>query len=627
MVGLQDIQNKGPDLDEDSGSDLVNQIGKKLEHIARLNDSQKTDTFIRAQSGGFIQWHILSAGETIISSMHWDGCMDVFFALVTLKDRSRVMPLDLNKTQLCQLVRGLGSDLEQLQKLKRSQVADIWYGLEHAGFVECGCVESSQVQEVIQDNLQGNCNTDVVQPTLSPPLALSLPMSDPKTSDPANDTLQFDFEHDSWTLWTDSMYACGDYPGSVFDTALGARTPDKSAVPVASNMIPLVTSHPASGISSPAETTSTPGLHWSVSSYSTPSTTYVDSPHMGEQFLPGLGATMLNQAVKRKRRDSDWSMQSKSTAVKLNPTIFQLLQSCAFYKVDKPEEERFQKALSILKAEVHLFMDPCGMLQPLLGGWDKNMSLSFHALGLPAVWRGKEGAVNYIRLLDRHASQSCLHPVAERIAQVLLYFNYKELCKHPQKYLPPGSKPNVTSVLNCIVDAYHDDPRKSMPLQSRRNRISGHHVRGGRRWWDLAGTWGAGILLTGDALLMGIMCVSQLAYCVASLTQVSRCNDLFSILQTNALVTFVLNTRPGTIRIFCVLEPVVKSLMFEQVTDDLTALFNDESGLLGQNGLTHAHAEDEAALACQQIENPWTEINANECAMAKMHEFVNVLTT
>ncbi|ODM16671.1 hypothetical protein SI65_07636 [Aspergillus cristatus] len=472
-VGLQDIQNKGPDLDEDSGSDLVNQIGKKLEHIARLNDSQKTDTFIRAQSGGFIQWHILSAGETIISLMHWDGCMDVFFALVTLEDRSRVMPLDLNKTQLCQLVRGLRSDLEQLQKLKRSQVADIWYGLEHAGFVEHGCVKSSQVQEVIQDNLQ-------VQPTLSPPLALSLPMSDPKTSDPANDTLQFDFEHDSWTLWMDGMYACGDYPGSAFDTALGACTPDKSAVPVVLNMIPLVTSHPASGISLPAETTSTPGLHQSVSSYSTPSTTYVDSPHMGEQLLPGLGATMLNQAVKRKRRDSDRSMQSKSTAVKLNPMIFQLLQSCAFYKVDKPEEECFQKALSILKAEVHLFMDPCGMLQPLLGGQDKDMLLSFHALSLPAVWRGKEGAVNYIHLLDRHTSQSCLHPIAERIAQV---------------------------------------------------------------------------------------------------------------------------------------------------TDDLTALFNDESGLLGQNGLTHAHAEDEAALACQQIENPWTEINANECAMAKMHEFVNMLTT
>lgn len=64
---------------------LVNQIGKKLEHIARLNDSQKTNTFIRAQSGGFIRWHILSAGETIISSTHRDGCMDVFFALVTLE--------------------------------------------------------------------------------------------------------------------------------------------------------------------------------------------------------------------------------------------------------------------------------------------------------------------------------------------------------------------------------------------------------------------------------------------------------------------------------------------------------------------------------------------------------------
>lgn len=92
----------------------------------------------------------------------------------------------------------------------------------------------------------------------------------------------------------------------------------------------------------------------------------------------------------------------------------------------------------------------------------------------------------------------------------------------------------------------------------------------------------------------------------------SRCNNSFTNHQINALVTFVLNTRPGTIRVFRALEPAVKSLMFEQVTDDLPALFNDESGLQRQNVLTCAHAEDEAALACQRVEYPWTEVDAKK---------------
>ena len=47
---------------------LVNHIGKEMEQIGRLDDSQKTDALMRAQSGGFIRWHILSAGQTIIST-------------------------------------------------------------------------------------------------------------------------------------------------------------------------------------------------------------------------------------------------------------------------------------------------------------------------------------------------------------------------------------------------------------------------------------------------------------------------------------------------------------------------------------------------------------------------------
>lgn len=64
---------------------LVNRIGKKLEQIGRLDDSQKADALKGAQRGGFIRWHMLSAEQTIISTTHRDGCMDVFPVSVTLK--------------------------------------------------------------------------------------------------------------------------------------------------------------------------------------------------------------------------------------------------------------------------------------------------------------------------------------------------------------------------------------------------------------------------------------------------------------------------------------------------------------------------------------------------------------
>lgn len=64
---------------------LVNQIGKKLEQIGQLDDSQKVNALKGAQRGGFIQWHILSAGQTIISTTHCDGCIDIFPISVTLE--------------------------------------------------------------------------------------------------------------------------------------------------------------------------------------------------------------------------------------------------------------------------------------------------------------------------------------------------------------------------------------------------------------------------------------------------------------------------------------------------------------------------------------------------------------
>ncbi|GAA87892.1 conserved serine-proline rich protein [Aspergillus luchuensis IFO 4308] len=593
-IGLQEFhQNNGPDWDEDVCSDLVNQIGKRFEQIGRLDDPQKTDVLMRAQSGGFIRWHILSADQRIISSTHRDGCMNVFAASITMEACSGVMAIVLETTQL-------RADLEQLRKLKRSQVADIWYGLEYAGFVE-----RSQVQEAIQDSTSPANrayiifeDTDVAQPFPSL-FAAYLPTSDPRTPVPSNNIPPTCIDPD---LWMSDIYS---------DWLLGTtETPDASQLFMAPETISVGTPLSIPGMVSPAVTINTLGLDGSASSYSTPSTICFDSPQMGERTLPGVGATMLNRSVKRKRLDSDLSMPSKITAVvtESRQTILYLLQSCAFYEADEPKKKRDRRVRKILEAQVQLSVkDPCRVLRPLLSKWNDNMSLELHALGLPTVWKGIEGAVNYIHVLDTHATTPFLDPVAERIGQVLLYFNYEDLCSHPQEHSRiPMSKPVVTFVLNSILNSYSDDPRKSMPMQSRRDRISGYHVRRGRWWWKLAGTLGVGILLIGDSSLMNIMC-----------------NDTFSNDQINALVTFASHTRPGTIRIFHALERVVKSLMFGQVSDDLRAILNDESGFLGQNELARAHVEDETAIARQRMEHPWTEIDTEKHAGVKMQEFLS----
>lgn len=63
--------------------------------------------------------------------------------------------------------------------------------------------------------------------------------------------------------------------------------------------------------------------------------------------------------------------------------------------------------------------------------------------------------------------------------------------------------------------------------------------------------------------------------------------------------------------------------MFGRITDDLRqAILDDELGLLGRHELARIHDEDEAAVACQRIENPWTAVDAESCAMGKMTEFL-----
>ena len=88
----------------------------------------------------------------------------------------------------------------------------------------------------------------------------------------------------------------------------------------------------------------------------------------------------------------------------------------------------------------------------------------------------------------------------------------------------------------------------------------------------------------------------------------SRCNNSFTNNQIDVLATFILNTRPGTIRVFRALESFVKTLMFGRVKDDLRQVISND-GL--RHELKHAQDEDEVAVAYQRIESPWTIINAS----------------
>lgn len=153
-------------------------------------------------------------------------------------------------------------------------------------------------------------------------------------------------------------------------------------------------------------------------------------------------------------------------------------------------------------------------LRPLFEHWSSYKSLELPALGLPAQWRGIDAAAHYLRALDKDKESPYLNPIARRIGQVLLYFNYDDLCRHPKKHLSCSSpkantspKANKTYVLDSILAAYHDNPRYSESQQCHRDKITGYHVRRGKWWWMLAGTLGVGILLLGNTSLVHVMYV------------------------------------------------------------------------------------------------------------------------
>jgi hypothetical protein len=227
---------------------------------------------------------------------------------------------------------------------------------------------------------------------------------------------------------------------------------------------------------------------------------------------------------------------------------------------------------------------------------------------------GLEGAVSYYRLLEdekqnEKQKRPVLDPLAKHIAQFLFYLNYEWLKKR--------GKGNTDTVPKLILDACGEPD-----TPSRRDNISGYHARRGKRWWWLAACLGAGILVqAGDAI--AAMYVLLKRPTPPQLTQIRSINSNITIPQLNVLISFILRTRPGSVRLFHSLEPVVKAFMLGATAVDLRpVILAGVDDTISQGELTRAYAADQAAWADQQAAETWLAKDAKTIAKERMAEFL-----
>lgn len=322
----------------------------------------------------------------------------------------------------------------------------------------------------------------------------------------------------------------------------------------------------------------------------TPSTCYVDSPPADELLDP------LNSGT-------------------TSQTKFQVLQLCRFGK-NKKELLKESQISPILKAEAGLLtQDPVRLLQPFLDRSQSDALPFLNALGLPVKWMDKEGAVNYYRVLEAEKQNKLvLDPLAKRFAQILFYLNYRWLGKHVRQ--------GRTSVATLILNACPEEPNIPELMKSRRDNITGYHVRRGKWCWTLAASLGAGILVcAGDAIDAMYVLFERLT--APQLIQIHSTNSTFTNDQLNVFISFVLQTRPGSVRLLHSLEPVVKAFMLGMAAVDLRPIIlAGNTDISRQEELACAYAADEAALADQQTEEAWLVKDAESIAEEKITEFL-----
>ncbi|KAJ6018561.1 hypothetical protein N7522_002025 [Penicillium canescens] len=625
----------GQEWDEDDSSDLVNRLGKILEEIGQLDQRQMAEVLERAKWAGFARWHMLATLDGMpFSSTYRNNCHISFTVLVGFRECVRAADaLLLDKKHLAALVRRFGADLEQLRKLTRPQLRTVAIGLECAGFVdEVYAAEAVQNWSIPAPE---STITGAMQPAPflppQPPYDLSLSTHDALTA--LGDSQP----------WISSLNLPDDTDSSLADLPLLTNKPSESASsftePILDSdpnscfeMTSPVTAHtPGNGApfrSSPLDSYPSPGeselpgsethtmiaphapiilpnVDEGASYYPTPPSYGNEVSNVGEQSIrPESGRLMASQTENMDELVST-NAGDLSVPVALNyrvQNVKRLLFSCDATLNDFRVQRILHVSANPLIAE--------GLEQtlwPLLGHWNLSESLDVSALGLPVQWRGIGAAANYLKLLDSDGKPSHLNPIAVRLGQVLLYFNYEDLCRNRNKLTHRTSdKADKTGVLNNILEVYQDDPLLNKGEQVRRNRVTGYHLRRGKWWWRIAGTVGVGILLLGNTSLVHDMCIKS-----------------FTDAQLKAFVTLSLKTQPGSKRVFEATESMVQSLIFGHVTHDPYAfLFNNDGGLLRPEELVLVRNEDEQALLTQLSQTCWEAVDIVKNARRKMVDYL-----
>ncbi|GFF50444.1 hypothetical protein IFM46972_09046 [Aspergillus udagawae] len=636
-----------------TSAQLLHRIGPKLRQIGSLDIPQIIGALKLAETNGGIRWHQLWNDGEEISSTDW--CVNTYQIGFSLVEPAPGKSADvLDSPNLYKLVEDLGVDLRILWKLEWIWVVDMFVRLNKLHFVYDLVVEGTALpgQALLETISAGNpfkplsgfsrfssiltveTYTAPRIPSIPPPSVPPLPTSDPLPSNtiqyPPDAGLDFD-----WAIQDHGIMDPSTSPPSVPNTVDAGSSmvaslqsvdrPTGSDAGPASYPTPSThgVNRPAGGgplispsaccspevnqvvntpqsVRTPASTSATtpvgfadtPGSDAGASSYPTPSTNYANSPpttRLSSSVLP------LNQAVEaaESTRNTPTQQQRREQA------IIRSLQSCTFTKenvcLDTEETKKIIKAGARLLTQDHF-----RILRPLFDG-GADMSSSLKRLGLPEEWAGINGAVNYLKVLEKDKDKRIffsLDPLVRRVAQVLLYLNYMSLRKKGEQ-----------DVVTRILDAYHDDPNKSKGKVYRQKNFHTYHVRLGRWWWRLAAHLGLGILLVADDVAMNLF------------------SNRFTDDQIDALITFALRTRPGTIHLYRSLAPVAKSLLSGELPANLRQILMDANkGLLRHNALEEARTQDENASMSQEIAGPWQVENTKPYAEKTATDYIDSLT-
>ncbi|KAL4958854.1 uncharacterized protein BDV14DRAFT_185812 [Aspergillus stella-maris] len=479
-------------LDEDSCADLVNRVGRNYERLLSIHVGQSSTTLERAKKGGHIRWHTLATEQEIISSDFRDNCQNTFYVLIGLEEpRSGVTPDVLDEADLRELVQAVGVDFDNIRKLGRDQVVWVHDWLREAGLILCFEVQQDQtpVNISLPESLKGH-NTDLSQSSIDPSLlTIDRAFTSPVRL-PFHNGSQFDLAWEQYMTWPQEQntvdWVCPEPTATPVEAVMSPK-PSPGALscltpPCFVNLPPAGQSHSPAGsyggilqsqsihtplsIDSPCLISAatpamsiTTGIDANALSYPTPSTCHANSPLADDPV-----ATLSS---------------CDSTQTKL-----QLLQLCRFGE-DSEQSLDKERISQILKAEAGLLAEESlRPLQPFLGSSQAHILPSLYALGLPVIWKGIEGAVNYYRVLEAEKKETpALDPLAKRIAQFLFYLNYRWLEKHVER----GRTPVTRLILKAC-------PAETI-TKPRRDNITGYHKRRGEYCWLLVACLGAGVLL------------------------------------------------------------------------------------------------------------------------------------